>query len=226
MSSPVQHRWDLSPAEAQALQLELRRRVVAQDDFGAVRFVAGVDNGYVPATATTCAGVVVLSWPELTVVERQVSRTPTTFPYVPGLLSFREAPGVLAAIELLQTEPDLFIFDGQGIAHMRGLGLASHLGLILDKPAIGCAKSKLVGQYTEPGPQQGNSSPLTYRGRVVGTVLRPATGRAALLFVSPGHRIGPQSAARFVRECCRGYVMPEPTRLAHALVTAARRASV
>jgi deoxyribonuclease V len=226
MSSPVQHRWDLTPAEAQAVQQELRRRVVAEDEFGPVRFVAGVDNSYVPATATTCAGVVVLSWPELAVVERQVSRTPTTFPYVPGLLSFREAPGVLAAIELLQTEPDLFIFDGQGIAHMRGLGLASHLGLILDKPSIGCAKSKLVGRYTEPGPQQGDSSPLTYRGRVVGTVLRPVTGRTALLFVSPGHRIGIESAARFVRECCRGYVMPEPTRLAHELVTAARRASV
>ena len=98
MSSPVQHRWDLSPAEAQALQQELRRRVVVEDDFGPIRFVAGVDNSYVPATATTCAGVVVLSWPELTVVERQVSRTPTTCPSVPGLLSFREAPGVLAAI--------------------------------------------------------------------------------------------------------------------------------
>src|ERR687884_1476748 len=127
MSSPVQHRWDLSPAEAQALQQELRRRVVVEDDFGPIRFVAGVDNSYVPATATTCAGVVVLSWPELAVVERQVARTPTTFPYVPGLLSFREAPGVLAAIALLRTEPDLFIFDGQGIAHMRGLGLASHV---------------------------------------------------------------------------------------------------
>jgi deoxyribonuclease V len=127
MSAPVQHRWDLSPAEAQAVQQELRRRVVADDDFGPIRFVAGVDNSYVPDTATTCAGVVVLSWPELAVVERQVSRTPTTFPYVPGLLSFREAPGVLAAIALLRTEPDLFIFDGQGIAHMRRLGLARHV---------------------------------------------------------------------------------------------------
>ncbi len=217
------HRWNLAPSEAQALQEELRVRVRVEDDFGAPRLVAGVDNSYVPADGVTCAGVVVLTWPELELVERKVSRTPTPFPYVPGLLSFREAPGVLAAVAMLEHEPDLFIFDGQGIAHMRGLGLASHLGLLLDKPSIGCAKSKLVGQYRAPGPHQGDSAPLTYRGRVVGTVLRPATGRKALLFVSPGHRIGVESAARLVTACLRGRIMPEPTRLAHELVTAARR---
>src|SRR5579875_171604 len=173
MDGSTAHRWDLSPQEAMALQQELRGRVVVQDDFGPIRFIAGVDNSYVPATETTYAGVVVLSWPELELVEQKVSRTPTTFPYVPGLLSFREAPGVLAAIEMLEHEPDLFIFDGQGIAHMRGLGLASHLGLVLDKPSIGCAKSRLVGQYVEPGPRQGDSSPLTYHRRIVGTVIRP-----------------------------------------------------
>ena len=222
MDSTTPHRWDLAPDEAAALQSELRGQVRIEDDFGPLRLIAGVDNSYVPATETTYAGVVVLSWPDLQVVERTVSRTPTTFPYVPGLLSFREAPGVLEAIKTLSNEPDLFIFDGQGIAHMRGLGLASHLGLVLDKPSIGCAKSKLVGSYTEPGPQQGDSAPLTYRGRVVGTVLRPATGRKALLFVSPGHRIGVESAARIVLACCRGRIMPEPTRLAHQLVTQAR----
>ena len=216
------HRWDISPQEAVALQQELRGRVVVQDDFGPIRFIAGVDNSYVPATETTYAGVVVLSWPGLDVVEQRVSRTPTTFPYVPGLLTFREAPGVLAAIALLETQPDLFVFDGQGIAHMRGLGLASHLGLVLDRPSIGCAKSKLVGSYVPPGPEQGDTSPLTYRGRVVGTVLRPATGRKALLFVSPGHRVGVESAARLIAACCRGRVMPEPTRMAHQLVTRAR----
>lgn len=216
------HRWNLTPSEAATLQSELRGRVKTADDFGPLRLIAGVDNSYVPATETTYAGVVVLSWPDLAVVERRVSRTPTAFPYVPGLLSFREAPGVLAAIKMLQAEPDLFIFDGQGIAHMRGLGLASHLGLLLDTPSIGCAKSKLVGTYVAPGPEQGDSAPLTYRGRVVGTVLRPATGRKALLFVSPGHRVGVESAARLVLECCRGRIMPEPTRLAHELVTQAR----
>lgn len=223
MHASITHRWDLSPSEAQALQQELSTRVRVADEMGPPRLIAGVDNSYLPESGLTCAGVVVLTWPDLQVVERRVSRTPTPFPYVPGLLSFREAPGVLAAIELLTTEPDLFIFDGQGIAHMRGLGLASHLGLVLDKPSIGCAKSKLVGQYSEPGPEQGDSAPLTYRGRVVGTVLRPATGRKALLFVSPGHRVGVESAARIVRECLRGRIMPEPTRLAHELVTAARR---
>lgn len=219
-----QQNWDVTPEEAARLQLELRGRVSTVDDFGDVRLVAGVDNSYVPASETTYAGVVVLSWPDLEVVERQVSRTPTTFPYVPGLLSFREAPGVLAAIKMLRSQPDLFVFDGQGIAHMRGLGLASHLGLAIDKPSIGCAKSKLVGRYSEPGPEQGDSSPLTYHGRVVGTVLRPATGRKALLFVSPGHRVSIESAARIVLQCCRGYIMPEPTRLAHNLVTEARKA--
>lgn len=219
----IAHRWDLSPSEAQALQAELSRRVRVEDDGDAPRLVAGVDNSYLPAAGITCAGVVVLTWPGLEVVERQVSRTPTPFPYVPGLLSFREVPGVLAAIAMLKTGPDLFIFDGHGIAHMRGLGLASHLGLLLDKPSIGCAKSKLVGQYAEPGTQQGDGTPLTYRGRVVGTVLRPATGRKALLFVSPGHRVSVESAASIVRQCLRGRIMPEPTRLAHELVTAARR---
>src|SRR5581483_8932362 len=218
MRVDMQQRWDYTPAEAQALQQELAARVVTDDDFGPLRLVAGVDNSYAPATETTYAGVVVLTWPALEVVERRVSRTPTAFPYVPGLLSFREAPGVLAAIAMLETEPDLFIFDGQGIAHMRGLGLASHLGLVLDRPSIGCAKSKLVGIYTEPGPEQGDMAPLRYRGRVVGTVLRPASGRKALLFVSPGHRVGVESAARIVAECCRGRIMPEPTRLAHQLV--------
>ncbi len=218
-------RWDVTPAEAEALQRRLRGEVITVDDdaVAAPRLVAGVDNSYVEATGTTYGGVVVLSWPDLRVVEQQVSRTPTAFPYVPGLLSFREAPGILAAIELLEHEPDLFIFDGQGIAHPRGLGLASHLGLVLDRPSIGCAKSLLVGRYADPGPQQGDISPLTYGGRTVGTVLRPASGRKALLYVSPGHRISLERATRIVAECCRGYIMPEPTRLAHNLVTQARR---
>lgn len=217
------HDWNLTPAEAEALQRDLPAQVVARDKLGPLRLIAGVDNSYVPATETTYAGVVVLTWPDLMFVERRVSRTPTTFPYVPGLLSFREAPGILAALAMLESEPDLFVFDGQGIAHMRGLGIASHLGLILDKPSIGCAKSRLVGTYDEPGPARGDRSPLTYRGRVVGTVLRPATGRKALLFVSPGHRVGVETSARIIAECCRGRIMAEPTRLAHELVTAARK---
>lgn len=223
MCIAIQPRWDLTPEEAREVQDELRGRVVVRDEFGPLRLIAGVDNSYVPAAETTYAGVVVLTWPELEVVEQRVSATPTAFPYVPGLLSFREAPGVLAAIAMLTSQPDLFIFDGQGIAHMRGLGLASHLGLLLDKPSIGCAKSKLVGAYSEPGPAQGDATPLTYRGRVVGTVLRPVTGRKALLFVSPGHRIGEESAAHIVSACLRGRVMPEPTQQAHNLVTEARK---
>jgi deoxyribonuclease V len=223
MQIPDSIRWDLSPEEAQAAQLRLSKQVVTGDEYGPVRLIAGVDNSYEPERGLTYAGVMVLTWPDLEVVERRVAVTPTTFPYVPGLLSFREAPGVLAALALLTSEPDLFIFDGQGIAHMRGLGLASHLGVLLNKPAIGCAKSKLVGSYVEPGPQQGDASPLTYRGRQVGTVLRPVSGRKALLFISPGHRVSVTTATEIVRACCRGHVMAEPIYLAHHLVTDARK---
>ncbi|HZS92346.1 MAG TPA: endonuclease V, partial [Chloroflexota bacterium] len=204
-------------------QLQLSKQVVTGDEFGPVRLIAGVDNSYEVERGLTYAGVVVLTWPDLEIVERRVAATPTSFPYVPGLLSFREAPGVLAALALLTSEPDLVIFDGQGIAHMRGLGLASHLGVVLNKPAIGCAKSKLVGNYVEPGPRQGDVSPLTYHGRRVGSVLRPVGGRKALLFVSPGHRVSVASATEIVRACCRGHVMAEPIYLAHHLVTDARK---
>ena len=222
METDAVHDWAVTPDEAERIQRELRVQVSTVDRLGDLRLIAGVDNSYVAQTETTYAGVVVLTWPDLEVVEQMVSRTPTTFPYVPGLLSFREAPGILAAIEQLSSRPDLFVFDGAGIAHMRGLGLASHLGLVLDVPSIGCAKSRLVGHYADPGPEQGDSSPLTYGGRVVGTVMRPATGRKALLFVSPGHHVSVDTAARIVGACCRGRIMPEPTRLAHNLVTAAR----
>jgi deoxyribonuclease V len=224
MHIPESIRWDLSPEEAQATQLQLSRQVVTADDFGPLRLIAGVDNSYETERGLTYAGVVVLTWPDLEVVERRIAVTPTSFPYVPGLLSFREAPGVLAALGLLTSEPDLFIFDGQGIAHMRGLGLASHLGVLLNRPAIGCAKSKLVGSYVDPGPQQGDASPLTYHGRQVGTVLRPVSGRKGLLFISPGHRIGVAGATEIVRASCRGHIMAEPIYLAHHLVTDARRA--
>ncbi len=223
MHIPESVGWDLSPEEAQATQLQLSKQVVTGDEFGPVRLIAGVDNSYEVERGLTYAGVVVLTWPDLEVVERRVAATPTSFPYVPGLLSFREAPGVLAALALLTSEPDLFIFDGQGIAHMRGLGLASHLGVVLNKPAIGCAKSKLVGSYVEPGPQQGDTSPLTYRGRRVGSVLRPVSGRKALLFISPGHCISVAGATEIVRACCRGHIMAEPIYLAHHLVTDARK---
>ncbi len=223
MHIPETVRWDLSPEEAQATQLQLSKQVVTGDEFGPVRLIAGVDNSYEVERGLTYAGVVVLTWPDLEIVERRVAATPTSFPYVPGLLSFREAPGVLAALALLTSEPDLVIFDGQGIAHMRGLGLASHLGVVLNKPAIGCAKSKLVGNYVEPGPRQGDVSPLTYHGRRVGSVLRPVGGRKALLFVSPGHRVSVASATEIVRACCRGHVMAEPIYLAHHLVTDARK---
>lgn len=172
------------------------------------------------ASGTTAyAVVVVLSFPALQVVETTFGSAPVTFPYVPGLLTFREAPAVLAACRQTRAEPDVLLFDGQGYAHPRRLGLASHLGLILDRPSIGCAKSRLVGRYAEPARELGASTPLIDRGEEVGAALRTRPSHAPL-FVSPGHRVSVATAVQIVLACCReGRFMPEPTRLAHNLVT-------
>jgi len=217
------HRWDLSAEEAIALQRELRGRLddappVALD---AIRTVAGVDASYRDLAR---AAVVVFSFPALEVVESAVGEAETTFPYVPGLLSFREAPAVLAAMEKLRVRPDLLMFDGQGIAHPRRFGIAAHLGLYLETPSIGCAKSRLTGSYEEPGPDSGDSSPLTHRGEVIGTVLRTKP-RANPLFISVGYRIELATAVEVVRRCLRGYRLPEPTRAAHHLADAAAKAA-
>lgn len=217
------HRWDLSAEEAIALQHALRGRLndappIAPD---AIHTIAGVDASYRDLAR---AAVVVFSYPELEVVDSAVGAVETTFPYVPGLLSFREAPAVLAAMEKLRVRPDLLMFDGQGIAHPRRFGIAAHLGLYLDMPSIGCAKSRLTGSYEEPGPRPGDSSPLTYRGEVIGTVLRTKP-RTNPLFISVGYRITLPAAVEMVKRCLRGYRLPEPTRAAHNLADAAAKAA-
>jgi deoxyribonuclease V len=218
------HGWDVSPAEARQLQRDLRDRVSLRDEIdpAAVRLVAGVDNGYVrtPAGTTGWAAVVVLSFPELEVVEQRIASQPAAFPYVPGLLSFREAPALLAALALVEAEPDVVLFDAQGIAHPRRLGAASHLGLFVDRPSIGCAKSRLVGQYDEPPREAGARAPLLDRGELIGAVVRTRPS-APPLFVSPGHKVSIETAVGLVLACRRGgRRLPEPTRLAHDLVTA------
>ena len=224
------HAWDVSPAEARRIQADLAARVDLTDaiTLDAIETVAGVDNTYVTQDGKTTAGavVVVLTFPAMEVVETAFAWQPIAFPYVPGLLSFREAPAVLAACADLTVEPDVFLFDGQGYAHPRRLGLASHLGLFLQRPTIGCAKSRLVGEYEEPERVFGAHTPLVDRGEVVGAAVRTRP-RHKPLFVSPGHKISVETAVAIALACCRdGAFLPEPTRLAHEVVTQQRRARI
>ncbi len=206
------HRWDVTPAEAVALQKELADRLVIENRFGEIRTVAGVDMGIRDDTAR--AAVVVLSFPELAVIDYAVAEQPVPFPYIPGLLTFREGPVVLDAMDRLSTTPDLLIFDGQGIAHPRRLGIASHMGLILDIPSIGCAKSRLCGHYEEPDEEKGSQSPLIYYRKTIGMVVRTRT-RVKPVYVSPGHRVDLPTAVDYVLACCTRYRLPETTRWSH-----------
>ncbi|MBD3161369.1 MAG: deoxyribonuclease V [Candidatus Eisenbacteria bacterium] len=206
------HGWALDPAEARGIQDRLRGRVLSRPlDWKRLRLVAGCDAAI--AGAELHAAVVVLALPSLEVVERREGSAPLRFPYVPGLLSFREIPALLAAFGALHRRPDAVLCDGQGIAHPRRLGLASHLGLILDLPCVGVAKSRLVGEAREPGPRRGSATRLVDRGEVVGRLLR-TRDRVRPVYVSIGHRITLPDAVRLVLRCGAGYRLPEPTRLA------------
>ena len=212
----IPHAWDLSVEEARAVQAQLAGRVIVQPAFApsAMRTVAGVDVGFRADQARAAA--VVLSFPDLEPVDWSLAEAPVTFPYVPGLLAFREAPAVLKALEGLSTWPDLFIFDAQGIAHPRRLGLAAHLGVLLDCPSIGCAKSRLVGRHSEPPEAAASWTPLYDGEEVIGAVVRTRTGQRPM-YVSVGHRIDLQTAIDLVLACTRGHRLPETTRCAHKL---------
>jgi deoxyribonuclease V len=218
------HSWDLTPPEAIALQRELAGRVVTAPPLTECRLVAGADVSYNRFSSTFYAGVVVVRLDDFAVVERRAAVMEVTFPYIPGLLSFREAPVLLKALAHVESEPDLVLCDGQGIAHPRRLGLASHVGLWLDRPCGGCAKSKLTGRYTEPAGAPGSCSPLTDRGAVIGSAVR-TKARTQPVFVSPGHRIDLDSSVRWVLAVCRRHRLPEPTRLAHLYVNEVRTAA-
>lgn len=208
-------RWDVTPEEAVALQRELADRVIRRNELGPVEWIAGADVHY-PQRDTARAVALLMRYPELELAEHAVVEEPVTFPYVPGLLSFREAPAVLHAMERLSRRPDLVLVDGQGIAHPRRLGIGAHLGLILDLPAIGAAKSRLFGHAPEPGPQAGSWEPLMAGSEVVGAVLRSRTA-VKPLYVSIGHRVDLETAVHWVLSCCRGYRIPEPLRIAHRI---------
>jgi deoxyribonuclease V len=209
------HRWDLSIPEAMDTQRRLASQVVCSGDPGEVRTVAGVDISVLEkgTRAPARGAVVVLSYPGLELLEQAVVEAEVTFPYVPGLLSFRETPVLLEPLSRVR-KPDLLLVDGQGFAHPRRFGIACHLGLLLDVPAIGCAKSRLCGEHAEPDRAAGSQSELRDGGQVIGAVLRTRDG-VNPIYVSVGHRIGLAEAADWVLRCCRGLRLPEPTRLAH-----------
>ena len=208
------HRWDVSVADAKQIQLGFADRVVRRGSLDAVELIAGVDVSGANSDGMSHGAIVVLRYPSMEVVERSVVTMAVGFPYVPGLLSFREMPLILAACRKLSAMPDLFIADAQGIAHPRRLGLASHLGLVLDVPTIGCAKSILCGKHGDLGDEPGVRAPLVDRDEVIGAALRTKR-RVKPVYVSIGHRVDLDEACRWVLECCRGYRLPEPTRLAH-----------
>jgi deoxyribonuclease V len=205
------------------MQRLLRGRLRTHGAPRLVRHVAGADIAYDAASGTLFAAVLVFSFPALELRETRILRAPIRFPYVPGLLSFREAPALVAAFRRLRIRPELLLCDGQGIAHPRGIGLASHLGLLLRVASIGCAKSRLVGEHAPVGSRRGATTPLVLEGRAVGAVVRTRRG-VRPLYVSPGHRIGLREAVRYVLRCCRGLRLPEPVRQADLTVGAAKRA--
>jgi deoxyribonuclease V len=213
--------WPTTIDEAQALQEELRAQVITSDDLGEVRTIAGVDAGYEDEGQTARAVVVVLAYPSLEPLDYTIARRPAAFPYVPGFLSFREGPAVVAAIEALRVRPDLLICDGQGIAHPRRLGIASHIGVVTGMPAIGCAKSLLVGRHPPVPDERGASVPLTHRGEQIGAVLRTRQG-VKPVYISVGHRIGLATALQIVMSCTTKYRLPEPTRQADGLASHGR----
>ncbi|TFH85635.1 deoxyribonuclease V [Billgrantia azerbaijanica] len=223
MISPPLHDWNLAPEAAIALQRRLAGRVERADRLEAVHRVAGVDIGFEAEGTITRAAVVVLAWPPapggaFEVVEQVVHREPTRMPYIPGLLSFREVPATLGAFDKLATRPQLVMVDGQGIAHPRRLGVASHLGLWLDLPTIGVAKSRLCGRHAEPGPERGDWAPLIDGDETIGAVLRSRT-RVKPVFVSLGHRLTLPTALAWVIRCLGRTKLPEPTRLADRLAS-------
>ena len=223
MEPRFETRWNLTPRQAMRLQEGLRERVELEDRFGDIHYVAGADVAFDPATEVAFAGVIVYRFPGLEEVERRMARRKLRFPYVPGLLSFRECPILLAAFARLETEPDLILIDGHGRAHPRRFGIACHIGILFDKPTIGCAKSRLVGEHEEPGERAGATAPLMLEGQRLGVVLR-TRDHVRPIYVTTGHRVALDSAVGLVKQCIDGFRIPKPTREADHYVRDLRRA--
>jgi deoxyribonuclease V len=212
------HRWDVDARSAVEIQQRLRNQLSLKDGFifRNIRWIAGADVAYATRGRAIFGAVVVLQFPQLVVAEEIRVKGAVKFPYVPGLLSFREAPVLLEACSLLKQRPDVILFDAQGIAHPRGFGLASHAGLLLGLPSVGCAKTRLVGKYEPPGRSRGCFSWLWFEGRKIGAVVR-TRAEVKPVFVSPGDKITTRMAVRLVLAACKGYRLPEPIRRAHQL---------
>jgi deoxyribonuclease V len=219
------HRWDVSTAEAVEIQRNLAPLVIKEGNPSRVRHVAGVDIAVDRHRARARGAVVVLSYPELAPEEEVVLETELRFPYVPGLLSFRETPVILEAFQQVRQTPDLLLVDGQGLAHPRRFGIACHLGVALGLPTIGCAKSRLCGEHAVPSQEAGSRTPLLDGDEVIGSVVRTRDG-VSPVYVSIGYLIGLEEAVDWVLRCCRGYRIPEPLRRAHMAAGKDRQAEV
>jgi len=214
------HPWDVRPQDAIAIQNKLRERIELHDAFATIEVIAGADVSF--DNDWGYGGVITYGFPGLEEIERHAARKKITFPYMPGLLAFREAPVLLEAFALLVTEPDLVLFDGQGIAHNRRMGIATHMGILLNKPTIGCAKSRLVGEFEEPLQDAGSYTPLVDGKETVGVVLRTRK-RVRPIFVSPGTKVSLKTSIKIVLKCIDGYRIPKPTRQADHYVGSMKR---
>tara|TARA_B100000315_G_scaffold81231_1_gene74471 strand:+ start:10839 stop:11519 length:681 start_codon:yes stop_codon:yes gene_type:complete len=220
------HFSDVSPAEAKKIQLQLRDKIIQQNDFKNVKTIAGVDVSFSTKSSNAVAGIVILTYPEMGFVEKKVVKGRITFPYIPGLLAFREGPLIEKLFQKLSRKPDITLFDGHGIAHPHGCGIASHLGVLLNISAIGCAKSKLTGEYDMPADKRGaESNLLDKKGILIGKVLRSRAG-CKPVFVSIGHKVDLITAVKITLQSCLKFRIPEAIRQTHAFVNKVRLESL
>ncbi len=221
----ILHSWDVNPDEAIKIQNELRGLVKVEDLKKEINYIAGADISFDKGSNVVYAGIVVLKFPELEEIEHSLVITEVSFPYIPGLLSFRESPALIKAWEKIEVVPDVVVIDGQGIAHPRRFGIASHFGVLIDRPTIGCAKSLLIGKYDEPAEKTGSYSYLYDSGEIVGVALR-TRDNVQPVFVSIGHKITLEESIKIILQTVKGFRIPEPTRHAHNLVNALRRGEI
>lgn len=221
MNIPFLHPWKVSPAEAREIQEKLRKRLRLRPPRAPLKTIAAGDVAYSREDDMTYAAFLLFTYPDLTFLESASAKGRASFPYIPGFLTFREAPILLKAFSRLKTRPDLILIDGQGIAHPRFMGIAAHIGLILNLPAIGCAKSRLIGTHEELAPDRGKAVPLLVGDRTAGMVLRTRAG-VKPVYVSPGHKMNMETSVKIVLSLCRGYRIPEPLRQAHMFVSKLR----
>jgi deoxyribonuclease V len=221
MKIKLLHPWEVSPKRAIQIQEALRKKIRLRAPSGPWKRIAAGDVSYSRTDDRVFAAFLLFSYPELALLESVSAEGQASFPYVPGLLTFREAPILIEAFSQLPTRPELILFDGQGIAHPRSMGIAVHLGLIFDLPTIGCAKSRLIGAHEEPPARQGSCAPLIEKGETIGMIVRTRTG-VKPVYVSPGHKMDLPTSVKIVLSLCRGYRIPEPLRQAHLFVNRLR----